>query len=449
MALKVKTGTYTGNGSTSGQAITGIGFQPKFLLIGNAATSNNAFGSVWKSEDMPASSSVGESASLGENGRSASGNIQSLNSDGFTVGGSGTTGLDSANTNGTVYYYLALGGDDTEIFCSTYTGNGSSRSITGVGFQPELVLLQGGSQHTFGRFGTMAGNYSVNFTDGVANGAGLITAIGSDGFSLSNASSVNGNGVVYYYVAVKSVTTLIKTGQYTGDGNDDRNITGVGFQPSMVLVRSNTTDNAMWTTKDVPAGSSLSTRANAASETNNIQSILSDGFQVGTDAKVNQNTTTNYYLAFKDSTNDFTSTLTETATMTDFILRTPLRTLSESSTMTDTFTGIFVYAQTLQEAVAAIDTLIRATVKTLSDTVTATDSIIRTALRTLSETATAADTVIRQQSRTLAEAIITSDTIRKVLNGSATIWSHVARSADGVWSKVTKSTSSWTHIDKS
>lgn len=143
------------------------------------------------------------------------------------------------------------------------------------------------------------------------------------------------------------------------------------------------------------------------------------------------------------------STLSETAMVTDSILRTPLRTLSETSTATDTFTSAFVFLQTLTEAVTSVDTLVRSTVKTVTEAVTVADTLLRSGLRTFSETVTGTDTLKKTAGRSLLETASITDTIRKVLNGSATIWSHAARPAAATWSKISKSVSSWTHIDKS
>lgn len=107
---QIATGTYTGDGST-GQAITGVGFQPKFLLIirGSGSTPLSLDGDVAFAID----------AQLSEDGRSVIWNssgsrfdrdtdaITALGADGFTVDDDGADR--SPNANGYTYTYVAIG----------------------------------------------------------------------------------------------------------------------------------------------------------------------------------------------------------------------------------------------------------------------------------------------------------------------------------------------------
>lgn len=90
----------------------------------------------------------------------------------------------------------------------------------------------------------------------------------------------------------------IKVGTYTGDGVDDRNITGVGFRPDLVIVKGGA-NIACWRNKFNRGDSTMYFAGNTANFADGIQEILNDGFQVGTDAKVNANGTTYYYIAIK------------------------------------------------------------------------------------------------------------------------------------------------------
>lgn len=88
----------------------------------------------------------------------------------------------------------------------------------------------------------------------------------------------------------------IKVGTYTGDGTDNRNITGIGFRPKMVIVKGEA-NKAMWRTNHNRGDSSMYFAGNTANAADCIQELLNDGFQVGTDAKVNANGTVYYYIA--------------------------------------------------------------------------------------------------------------------------------------------------------
>ena len=47
---------------------------------------------------------------------------------------------------------------------------------------------------------------------------------------------MNQNGVTYYWTAFLERPGQMKVGSYTGNGNDNRSLTGVGFQPGYVMV---------------------------------------------------------------------------------------------------------------------------------------------------------------------------------------------------------------------
>ena len=81
---------------------------------------------------------------------------------------------------------------------------------------------------------------------------------------------------------------------YTGNGST-QSITGVGFQPDLIWVKSRSnTEPHIWT--DVVRGANKNIRSNATSseftDANNITSFDSDGFSVGTGGAVNENTYT-------------------------------------------------------------------------------------------------------------------------------------------------------------
>jgi hypothetical protein len=108
---RIATGTYTGDGATS-QAVSGVGFEPKWVRIFERSTSNGA--GIWIGEttdtivdDNAAGGSVTYEATWTAAGQFRTNEIISLDTDGFTVDD------DSAdahpNKNSTVYSYIAIG----------------------------------------------------------------------------------------------------------------------------------------------------------------------------------------------------------------------------------------------------------------------------------------------------------------------------------------------------
>ena len=104
------TGSYTGDGATS-QAITGIGFQPKYLRIWERLTSAGA-GALFETtdtivDDNAAGGAIEVVTAWGNGVRFVINAIISLDSDGFSVDDAGSDS--HPNKNSTVYNYLAMG----------------------------------------------------------------------------------------------------------------------------------------------------------------------------------------------------------------------------------------------------------------------------------------------------------------------------------------------------
>jgi len=87
----------------------------------------------------------------------------------------------------------------------TYTGNGSTQSITGLGFQPSWVLIKSAKQvANWLLFDSVRGatkGLSPNDSAAEITNANMLTSFDSDGFSLGNQTSVNANTETYIYMA--------------------------------------------------------------------------------------------------------------------------------------------------------------------------------------------------------------------------------------------------------
>jgi hypothetical protein len=276
------TGTYTGDG-TDNRDITGVGFQPDVVII----RYDNNTAPVIRTADMPADRAkrITSNTSLQPN------YIQSFLADGFQVGSNS-----NVNQSGRLYHWVALkAGANVQI--GTYTGNASdNRNITGVGFQPDWVITMADNEQDVFRPGPVSGDASY-----LMNGAGSTTnkiqAMLADGFQVGSHSDVNLSGRNYYWIAFDA-TAQVVTGTYTGDANDNRNITGLGITPGLVWVKRSATTEGVWRTDTVSGDRTLYWDAGGA-VTNRIQSLLADGFQVGTNAEVNGLGATYYYLALR------------------------------------------------------------------------------------------------------------------------------------------------------
>ena len=222
--------------------------------------------------------------------------VQTITANGFTLGTNA-----QVNGNGTTYRWVALK-SGCGLHVGTYTGDGNAaRTISGVGFQPELaVVMSAGSDQAVQRFTGMTTSFPFGSSTGTAN---AITGLAADGFTVGNAGEANASGTVYHYASFNNVAASVLAGSYTGNGIDNRNITGVGFQPEYLMIRANDTGTAR-SGHHRPAsltGTGSQFWAATANSTNAIQALSATGFQVGTDTSVNANGPTYHYMAFKNT----------------------------------------------------------------------------------------------------------------------------------------------------
>jgi hypothetical protein len=285
-------GTYTGNGV--GQAITNLGFAPDLVIVKDGRANY----AVFRTRLMGGNSSAYMSSATA-NIPSA---IVSLDSAGFTIASSTLV-----NTENNTYYYQAFGNaynphtktGSADFAIGAYYGNGiDNRSITDIPFQPDFVTVKSITNAGAGvwRTSSLDGDTSLFFAN-TASSSNNIQALASDGFQIGTSAVVNTSAVTYFWFAFKDGTNFA-TGSYVGNNTDNTDITGVGFQPSLVWIKSSTTQYAV--SKPASFSGDLTNYFyNAASTTNAVQSISTDGFQVGSSALVNSNAITYYYAGWR------------------------------------------------------------------------------------------------------------------------------------------------------
>jgi hypothetical protein len=111
----------------------------------------------------------------------------------------------------------------------SYTGNGSSQSITGLGFQPEVVWIKADDNNYSGAMSTSTmGSNKTKTLEGTGTlHSGSITSLDSDGFSVGSGTDVNADTVTYYWTAFDANSDMV-VNSYTGDGSATQAISGVG-----------------------------------------------------------------------------------------------------------------------------------------------------------------------------------------------------------------------------
>jgi hypothetical protein len=212
-----------------------------------------------------------------------------------------------------------------------YTGNGSARSITGVGFQPDLTWIKSRSAtHEHKLIDAVRGvtkvlcpnDDQVEFTDSQG-----LTAFASDGFSIGTDSYYNTNGNNYAawnwkagggqgssntdgsinttYTSANT-TAGFSISKYTGTGSNATVGHGLGVAPSMVIIkridsandwRTGSSDLTSWVKhlnlNTTSAAGDLATAFNSTAPTSSV-------FSVGSSASTNASSGTFIAYCFAD-----------------------------------------------------------------------------------------------------------------------------------------------------
>lgn len=283
------TGSYTGN-NTSNRAISQLGFQPDVVLI----KSDDRDRAVIRTSTMPGDSTkpmIGLQSSPGTN------RITSLDADGFTVGSHS-----DVNGRNATYYWIAWQAVEGEVAVGSYTGNqvdnrtiDISETSASSDFQPAyVVVMSAGSQQVVQRFSVSPGETTFGFDQSI-HSTNHIQALLTNGFQIGTDDRVNQSGETYHYVAWKAASGTMAAGSYSGNGMDNRNITGLGFPPEYVIVRP---DALFETVHSMVAINRTMDFSSDSNFTDGIQAFLSDGLQVGTASVVNENGVDYYWVAF-------------------------------------------------------------------------------------------------------------------------------------------------------
>jgi hypothetical protein len=190
-----------------------------------------------------------------------------------------------------------------------YTGNGSTQSITGVGFQPDFCWFKrrdnGTANHALQDSVRGVTKFiQSNTTAAEATSSNYLTSFNSDGFSLGSDGDVNDNGanhVAWNWLAngagsantdgsISSTVSANTTAgfsivSYTGTGANATVGHGLGVAPKMIIIK-NTDISANWLVyhDSIPATNTLilnTTDASASDAAWNNTDPTSSVFSIG------------------------------------------------------------------------------------------------------------------------------------------------------------------------
>ncbi len=269
-------GSFYGNGIDN-RSITRLPFQADMLAVKVAGA---AVAGVFRT-----SSHVGDLTSSYAATADAANHIQSFATDGFQVGNS-----TSVNSAAGLFFYFGFK-NGTNFKVGTYTGTGvDNLSITTPGLDPDLAWIKRNTAVAgVLRPKTLAGDLTQYFIT-TAQAAGRIKAFVTNGFQLGTQTEVNQASGVYFYVTWRKNSTQtvvtpvynIQTGYYIGNGGA-KTITGLGFKPEMIILKSNTNAAvALMKTSAMPALNTAYLGSATADNTAGAIIINSDGFTVTT-----------------------------------------------------------------------------------------------------------------------------------------------------------------------
>ena len=286
-ALQFASGTYTGTGSSpSDQSITGLGFAPKMVAVkGNTASHGHG---IIRTTAM----------SLPRNlTNNSSDDVLGLDSDGFTVHTIGSPPANGRlNEVGVLYYWWAVGG--AAVAVGTYTGNGTSKVVTGVGFQPVMLfVVTANNVDSMWYVGSMGSGGGRGF--GNTTYTTTVTSLDADGFTMGSNTNFNANGIVYPYIAFKADSAL-DSGTYSGNGADNRDLPSspMAFDPIFAQVGGAPVQPCQWKIPALTGDTSLG-YTSALGPSNGVKSLTGAAgkFRVGTGSTVNLSGQTYYFFA--------------------------------------------------------------------------------------------------------------------------------------------------------
>ena len=139
----------------------------------------------------------------------------------------------------------------------TYAGNNSSRVITGLGFQPDLLWFKArATAYSHALVDAVRGRSKVlqpNLTSAEAtttSASNDVVSFDADGFTLGPAeisSSINNDSSIVSWAWKESAQAGFDIVTYTGNGASNRAIAhGLGVAPKMYIIKNRTTGSTNW-----------------------------------------------------------------------------------------------------------------------------------------------------------------------------------------------------------
>ena len=332
---------WTGTGSGTTRAITGVGFQPDWVWakVRSAAYSHGLY-DVIRGGGANSELQSNSTAAEGGGNNDEYGYLSSFDSDGFTstagtqgaannlyFNQSGATyvawnwkanGSGVSNTDGTITSTVSAN-TDSGFSIVTYTGTGSAATIGhGLGAVPRMIIVKNRDQadawqvyHAANTANPETDYLVLNTTAATADAADRWndTLPTSTVFSIGNGVEVNTNTEKYVAYCFADIPSFSAMGSYLGNGSADGSFIYTGFRPAFLMVKRTDSTGGWYTYDDVRSTYNLNAtilQPNLSDAewtgTNNSYDFLSNGFKNrGTGGDNNASGGTYIYMAFAEN----------------------------------------------------------------------------------------------------------------------------------------------------
>ena len=294
------------SGTNTPQSITGVGFQPDWtwIKVRNVADNHYIYDSVRGATKFLHSDLTNAEGTL-TNG------LTSFNSDGFSLGDSGSTNNGSntfvswnwlasnttaSNTDGSITSTVSA--NTTNGFSIVgWTGSGANATIGhGLGVAPKVVILKDRDNSTSwpvggDAIGTTDNNYLLlNETNALDSATTGFQSFSTTTVGLGSDTWFNGSSRNYIAYCFAEKKGFSKFGSYTGNGNADGTFVYTGFKPAWVVTKVINTTGSWYMLDNKRDGYNVTTKwldadtsdAENTSSSDLSKDFLSNGFKMRT-----------------------------------------------------------------------------------------------------------------------------------------------------------------------
>jgi hypothetical protein len=274
---------YTGTGSSN--AVTGVGFQPDWLLVKSREhtyypTTVDAVRGATKYLYTNANSAEATSANY----------VASLDADGFTLG---TSNEVNSSTYSDFVSWNWKESTTSKLDIVQYSGTGSAQTIAhNLGVKPDLIIIKRTDTTSnwivyHQSLGATKFMY-FNTTDDVETNSGVFnnTEPTSSVFTVNTWNDVNNSSGTYIAYCFAPVKGYSKFGSYTGNGNVDGPFIYTGFRPAFTICKIYSGNTNDWKcTDDKRPGYNINNKtinmnASSVEGTEDNCDYLANGFKI-------------------------------------------------------------------------------------------------------------------------------------------------------------------------